>query len=364
MKNIDALQDLVGKGFIPARTPGGDGAEELISSDGEVIATMKNGTEYVLRFGKFTNVGAGDKANEDTATGEPNAADAKANDGGVHRYLFVMARFNENAVKRPDLQDLPELPAKDEQPAAAQPPASEPVDANEAATSSDSAATGESPTDPAADAAATSDPAGTSADDNASAPADASPADAAAQEQQEEEEEEEEAAEEGAAVEKAANSDSDLASTETSSDSPAAATEDASATDTTTADATETTSDPPAAEGGTTSAASDGDKGLEKIIADRKRIEQENQRKLDEYQESLEKGRDNVKELNLRFGDWYFVVADDVFKKIRLSRQDVIKKKEKKDDDAKADSASGTTSDAVPPGGAIPGLPTIPGADQ
>ena len=63
-------------------------------------------------------------------------------------------------------------------------------------------------------------------------------------------------------------------------------------------------------------------------MAERKRIEQENQRKLDEYEALVKKGQENVKDLNLRFGDWYFVVDDDVFRKIRLSRDKVVKKKE------------------------------------
>jgi hypothetical protein len=94
---------------------------------------------------------------------------------------------------------------------------------------------------------------------------------------------------------------------------------------------------------------------VEKIIAERKRIETENQRKLDEYKESLEKGRENVKELNLRFGDWYFVVDDEVFKKVRLGLDDVIKKKEKKDE-----AADNSSMEIQTPGAPIQGLPTIP----
>src|SRR6185295_20237434 len=65
------------------------------------------------------------------------------------------------------------------------------------------------------------------------------------------------------------------------------------------------------------------DKEVEKILAERKRIDQENKRKKDEYQALVKKGQENVKNLNLRFGDWYFVVDDDVFRKIRLSRDKV-----------------------------------------
>ena len=100
------------------------------------------------------------------------------------------------------------------------------------------------------------------------------------------------------------------------------------------------------------------DKEMEKVIAERKRLEQENQRKLDEYEAQLKKGEQAVKDLNLRFGDWYFDVPDDVFQKVRLSRDKVIKKKEKK---AEGDAAA---KDAAAGPAGIPGLPTIPGATK
>jgi len=102
------------------------------------------------------------------------------------------------------------------------------------------------------------------------------------------------------------------------------------------------------------------DKEMEKVIAERKRLEQENQRKLDEYEALIKKGEQSVKDLNLRFGDWYFVVGDDTFQKVRLSRDKVIKKKDKK---AEGDAASKEGKDAGPPVG-IPGLPQIPGATK
>ena len=47
----------------------------------------------------------------------------KADKDDVHRYLFVMARFNKDAVKQPELVKLPELPAKSEAKPADQPAA-------------------------------------------------------------------------------------------------------------------------------------------------------------------------------------------------------------------------------------------------
>ena len=105
--------------------------------------------------------------------------------------------------------------------------------------------------------------------------------------------------------------------------------------------------------------AADPSAALSKAIADRKRIETENQRKLDEYEATLKKGRENVKDLNLRFGDWYFVVDNDVFTKIRLGRDQVIKKKDKKDE--AADGKKNDESALGLPGSMIPGLPGLPG---
>src|SRR5215216_6721429 len=78
---------------------------------------MKNGTQYVLRFGNLTNVAGGQDKDEKAPAkdAKADAKDKKADKGDkndVHRYLFVMAQFDENAIKRPELQKLPELPAK------------------------------------------------------------------------------------------------------------------------------------------------------------------------------------------------------------------------------------------------------------
>lgn len=316
MNNREAMLDLMSRGFTPAAAAE-EGPQEIISSDGEVVATMKNGTEYVLRFGNLTNVASGAKDGEADSAGEAAPAtgtdDKKpANDSDVHRYLFVMARFNENAVKQPELQALPELPK--EEPAAESAPG-EPASAGGTENGSDPASV--EGTEYAGEPPAASE--------------EAKPGDTG----------------ESAAAGEEANSgdtgESTSAEATDSTDKVAAATGEATAK--------------PASEG-----ESDKDKELETIIAERKRIEAENQRKLDEYQELLKKGRENVNDLNLRFGDWYFVIADDVFKKVRLSRENVIKKKEQPQAEGESDAADGTKSDAAA-GATIPGLPEIPGAN-
>ncbi|MFM9966584.1 MAG: hypothetical protein ACKV2Q_35855 [Planctomycetaceae bacterium] len=46
-------------------------------------------------------------------------------------------------------------------------------------------------------------------------------------------------------------------------------------------------------------------------------------------------GQEKVKELNDRFGDWYYVISNDSFDKLRLSRADLVKSKEKKPEEKK-----------------------------
>lgn len=308
LDNPEARKDLRTLGFatVPARD--GSGGQELISSEGEVIVTMKDGVEYVLRFGDLRL----DTSGKDAAhTAESTAADqAKANDKNVQRYLFAMARFNENAIKKPELEALPPLPAEN-------------ADATAAP------ATTETPNESAATPEAKAD--------DAKAPI-------------EEEEEEEETNE-------AASSTPDQASSlqragEPTGAQPAA---DATTTESPKTDAAEPKTDDSNEAKPTEPKAPQHSPEYEKVLAERKRIETENKRKLDEYNKLVAKGQQEVKDLNLRFGDWYFVVSNDTFKKVRLGKDDVVKKK-----DEKAPAAGGAASAAGAPGSAIPGLPSFP----
>lgn len=293
LDNSDARKDLRALGFATVPNRDGSAGQELISSEGEVIVTMKDGVEYVLRFGDLRLDTSGkDAQHPEGATAEEKA---KAGDKNVQRYLFAMARFNEDAIKKPELQPLPPLPEENAAPA----PAAEAAEATEAA------------------------------------------APPAATEPTEEEEEEEETSEAPAAAE----------STPPTTSSPQQAGEAAS------------TDSMPAGENATETPAPQSkpeprhSPEYEKVLAERKRIELENKRKLDEYNALVEKGRKQVQDLNLRFGDWYFVVSNDTFKKVRLGRQDVVKEKA-----AEPASAAGQNSAAGAPGSAVPGLPSLPGA--
>ncbi|MCA9262205.1 MAG: DUF4340 domain-containing protein [Planctomycetales bacterium] len=54
----------------------------------------------------------------------------------------------------------------------------------------------------------------------------------------------------------------------------------------------------------------------------------EYQRKKEEYDEKLKKAEERVAELNARFAPWYYIMAEDDYKKIHLSRADILKVKE------------------------------------
>jgi hypothetical protein len=380
LNNRETRLDLMMKGFTAA--PGEDqAAGDIISSDGEVIATMKNGTEYVLRFGDLTSAGSDGQQQADAAA--KTEGDEKPADGaGVNRYLFVMARFDENAVKQPELEQLPELPAGASQSTDEKPSDAPPGEAASAAGNTDentSSSDGETTDGETADEEAASAPGENTEpteQDEQEAASPPSPFVDPAQDESNptDDENETESAPGETAAQPGEETDDPSASAGENQSEDQASTEPAGAAATEQPASDEPAGATPAAdtEAGqetTSDAQSAGDeqaKDLETIIADRKRIEQENQRKLDEYQETLKKGRENVKDLNLRFGDWYFVVSDDVFKKIRLGKSDVVKKKEKKEEAKPATNGEGTSNtegagnDPADNATAIPGLPPIP----
>jgi len=85
------------------------------------------------------------------------------------------------------------------------------------------------------------------------------------------------------------------------------------------------------------------------LIAKREEIEQANQRRLDEYQQKIDEGKERVQELNERFGDWYYVISNDVYQKIHLSLDDIVKEKESEEDDSEEGAAASEGGNIGPP---------------
>lgn len=312
LNNPEARADLQDRGFA-ALTDRRNSGDEIISSEGEVICTMNNGVEYVLRFGDLQVAEGG--SGQQPAEGE--AAATTGPKQGVHRYLFVMARFNEDAVPKPELQELPALPEDAAAAADSGKSVSEDQTAAEGETAAEGQTAAEGETTPENKTASEGE---TSTDGQTAAEGETTP-------------ENKTAAESETAAEGEASTEGQPAAA--SGEDQAEAAQDSST------GAKETV---------------DKDTELARVIAERKRIETENQRKLDQYQATLKQGRERVKELNARFGDWYYVVSNDVFQKIRLGRDDVIQKKG-------APATSPPTGVGVP-GQPFPGMPSIPGVGQ
>jgi len=141
----EAVTSMQQKGFMPLKTG------EILSTDGETIVGMKDGVEYVLRFGAPTTVASESKPGDTKDAG--SAAAGKDNPGETSgRYLLVMARFNEKLLEKPTLDPLPEVPAaaddatrkdgdtpKDEQKAGEEAPNEEKPDAAESLKKADEA---------------------------------------------------------------------------------------------------------------------------------------------------------------------------------------------------------------------------------
>ncbi len=225
-----ARESLEDKGFFPAQLQE-NGPVEIYSNEGEIRLLMKDGVEYVLRFGDIAGSGPSkmkDKAKD--AAKDGNKEQESKTGTGLNRYLFVMAEFNPDMIAKPTLEPLPEVKKE----------------------------------------------------------ADKTPAN----------------------VKKADDKKAD----------------DKKADEKKSAD---TKADQKKPDAGKSVA-----KPEDAAKAERERIEKENKRKQDEYDQKVADGKKHVGELNARFADWYYVISDDVYRKIHLGHDDIFKKKEKPKDQA------------------------------
>jgi hypothetical protein len=204
----EAVMSLAQRGFFAIQK--GD----LVSSDGETIVGMKDGVEYLLRFGNSATVAGADGPAAGGDAAKEEGVDPASSSG---RYLFVSARLNEELLEKPQFDPVPDASAEG--------------DTKEA----DSTKDGGENKDGAAD--------------------------------------ELKKAEEAEAKAQAA-------------------------------------------------------------LEERRRVEAENRRKQEQFDEQVKAAQKRVRDLNNRFADWYYVVSDKEYDKIHLGRDEMIQKKaadEKKD---------------------------------
>jgi hypothetical protein len=277
----EAVLSMRQRGFLPL--PSG----EILSTDGETVVGMKDGVEYVLRFGASTSVVR--------SGGESVGDEGSDRDEIPGRYLLVMARLNESLLEKPVLDPLPGE--------------SEPLDDE----STEPETTEPETTEPETTEPETTEPEST-----------------------EPESTEPETAE--SKVRKfrfAAQTEGDATAT---AEEPALQPEPLGAGE-------DSPPSPPPTAADALKAADEAEAKAQAAREERRRVERENRRKQEEYEEKVDAARKRVRELNGRFAAWFYIVSDDEYSKIHLSREDVVQ-------DSAAD---------APAGGGLEGLPNTPG---
>lgn len=259
LQDQQGVVSLVEKGFYPVQVKE---QVELLCSNGEIQVRLKDGIEYLLRFGEIASV----NQDEDKS-------------GSVNRWLFVTANLNMSQFADPVLEPLPEIPGESSATDAGDQVGNTPATSDAANVGADKSETG-------SDGTATEDDEVGADNDNGACGEGGAGDDASA--------------DAGSGESEVDGAKPDAASTEPAATKPAA--------DATTA--------PPAAVS--------EDEAKDKARKERDRIMKENQRKLDEHKEKLDKAKQKVAELNFRFADWYYIISDDVYRKVHLGRSDVI----------------------------------------
>jgi len=272
------LQALQRRGFFASQTSGTD-SYELYAMNGDLQVTLKDGVQYLLRFGNGAGASFEPVETEETKEGEA------PKEVSINRFLLVTTRLDESKFPPPDLERVPEtveeLKAMEAAKKAAQQPAAPADPAPADPVPAEPAATEPAATEPAATEPASADPAKPAAD----SPAADSPS-------------EEKPTGDEPAKEPVAQSQETKGSVRlVSFQDPA----------------------PPAE-------LSD-EEWKERLEAERERITKENQRKIDQRNDRMAVAKKRVAELNARFADWYYIVNDSEFKRLKIELADLITKK-------------------------------------
>ena len=302
IKDPMGRRSLMDRGFylVPVKEEGDKLYYELYSNKGEVRIDMTDGVEYVLRFGEVAGESSAATKPKDKAKDKSKEKPEEKKDEatpGMNRYLFVMAEFNPDGIAKPVPEPLPGE-KKEAAPKAKDHPAAHPPKAEGA-----KGAPGEKG-DAKPDEAKNEDAKQAETKKDEAKPEVAKPAEAKTK---------------PAKKDEAVPAVIDVIKPDQAKTKPAKKDE---------AKPAEVKTEPAKKD-----AAKDEKKPDPKV--ERERIEKENKRKQEEYDGKVAKGKEHVKELNARFAEWYYVISDDVYRKVHLGRDEIVKKKEKKDKEAK-----------------------------
>lgn len=280
--------DLGEKGFRVGQDA--EGQTQIVSREGELTAGTKDGVVYKLTFG---SVFSGSEQEIETGNTEADKGDGKSKKAAKpredelkkSRYLIVRVNFDESLVGTPPVEPTKPTP----------PPGVElPADAKEEA----------------ADKKEDAPKADTEKKETEKKDSDADSATKCGDDDEKKDEKKEDAKPE----EKKPEADKPAEKKEADADKPKAAADEKKADEAKPEDAKK-------------------DKDLKaEYFEALKRYDAEKGRFANDklaFAAKMESGKQKVKELNDRFADWYYVISNDSFDKLRLSRGDLIKLKDK-----------------------------------
>ncbi|MFO0940948.1 MAG: DUF4340 domain-containing protein [Pirellulales bacterium] len=384
LKNKESTASLQKQGFFPMQTG------EVFAAGGELIVGTKDGINYLLRFGNSTISAVSESDSKDKDKEGKKEDDAATT---ARRYLLVTAQLDESKFPMPELKVVPEtveqmlemeaaekaknqpltVPAQPVSPAAGAGPtdAAKPEAGNAPGNSEPAKPESTTPAEPAK----TPDPAATSEPPKAD-PAGTEPAPAkepAAQEPSAAEPGTKEpatpeppASEPPKGVNARVNSVR-FVSTGTSQEEAKQETnkvEQAKALGVPlpTQEAVPATQPPatqppvavPAGQSGQQTELTPSRKETREELEERlqflqESIRKENKRLLDARNDAMKNATKKVNELNAGFADWYYIVSESVYAKLRVKREQLFKSPE----EAKAP-APGANGPAFPPGFSLP----------
>ena len=317
--DIVAQNDLASKGFY--FQPSG----ELICNEGEMTPITDGGVAYTLRFGELfigselemeTGLEA-DQRKQNEKEGKKDKAEEKGSTKS--RYVFITAHFDPTA-----------LGPKPEAPGTAKKPVKKPAAKSEEEKPAEEKAPEEKPAEEKTTEKKETDEKAAEEKPSEEKPKEEQPAEKKPAEEKKPEEDKPEAKAEDPAKKGDCQDEAEKPAEEKKEGKPAAEEKPEAKPEEAVKKEPAADAKPAAAKQETAPAA--GPKGptpeeqaKADLIAATKKYEDD----LKAYNEKVAKGQKKVKELNERFADWYYVISDENFQKLRLSRASLVKEKTK-----------------------------------
>lgn len=326
LSDDNTVASLAQRGFYPAPT-GPNGAMELLSANGELSVTLNDGVRYVMRFGNIA--GVSDNPNESSSESSEGAETEV--EAGVNRYLLVTTMVDMSKFPPPELRAVPQTledleaifdtgdeddpPAKPDAAASPSPFDSlrKQLEESKQKTERDDNKTETDPQDADPQDATDADTETTDAEK----PAAQQPGEGDSAEPSSGDEAGSTTAAEESAVEPGGQDAIDDSAPEPSDQPSEEVVEEVDPND----------DQSPAIEsqaGVSDYSVLTKEEKLELLEAEQEKITKANQRKLDERKDRLEDAQRRVRDLNERFADWYYVIPEDTYAMLRVSREELF----------------------------------------